>query len=171
MADKNGTVNAGDAPKKGSMGTILLLIPTLLVGFGGGGTVMMNYYPEIMTAVHIIFQVPVPVYEEEPEEPEEFGVFHEMEPIIVNPRNSGGQNVLSCKVGLEGRDEKILAEVESKLVVIRAAITQIFSEHTIQELSDVDYRAELRDKVKEAVNEIMDPVVVDRVYFTTFILQ
>lgn len=90
--------------------------------------------------------------------------------FTVNLRGSGGGRVLRVEVQVETK----VAQAESvtvKSAQIRDSIITAVSDYTWSELEGTDGKVRLRDELLTRVNGITAPTVVDRLYFTQFVVQ
>ena len=142
----------------------MILIPLILLGSGGGGVVAYSQYASIATMGY-----EGPVTEEE--EPIEYGEFMEMESLIINPFGTDGKRYLMIKIGLESNKAKALEEVKEKAVVVRDAILRDLSSRTVAELASIEHRNQIKDGLREVINEILEKGEVTRLYFTQYVLQ
>lgn len=74
-------------------------------------------------------------------------------------------------VGIEVTNEKAFAEIQSKEVVVNDILINLLSSKTLEELSDVAKRKELRREIAKKVDEILTLGKVQNVYFSKFIIQ
>ncbi len=91
--------------------------------------------------------------------------------LVVNPAGTGGLRYLLTSVGIEVTNEKAFAEIQSKEVVVNDILINILSSKTLEELSDVSRRKELRREIAKKVDEILTNGKVQNVYFSKFIIQ
>ncbi len=91
--------------------------------------------------------------------------------LIVNPAGTGGLRYLLTSVGIEVTNEKALAEIQSKEVIVNDILINVLSSKTLEELSDVTKRKELRREIAKKVDEILTQGRVQNVYFSKFIIQ
>lgn len=106
-----------------------------------------------------------------PNQPIDFGSFHEIENMIVNPAESGGSRYLMVNVGFESDRDAVLIELEEKEVVVRDRVINLLSEFTVPLLADIDHRSALKDTLRQSINEVLDEGQVTRLYFTQYVLQ
>jgi flagellar basal body-associated protein FliL len=90
--------------------------------------------------------------------------------FTVNLRGSGGGRVLRTEVQLEARADAS-ATIDAHSAHLRDAIITAASDYTWAELEGVDGKTRLRDELLARLNGIVAPHVVDRVYFTQFVVQ
>lgn len=106
----------------------------------------------------------------------EYGISHPeflfvVKDLIVNPAGTGGLRYLLTSVGIEVTNEKAFAEIQSKEVVVNDILINLLSSKTLEELSDVAKRKELRREIAKKVDEILTLGKVQNVYFSKFIIQ
>jgi flagellar FliL protein len=91
--------------------------------------------------------------------------------LVVNPAGTGGLRYLLTSVGIEVTNEKAFAEIQSKEVIVSDILINVLSSKTLEELSDVSRRKELRREIAKKVDEILSNGKVHNVYFSKFIIQ
>ncbi len=91
--------------------------------------------------------------------------------LIVNPSGTGGLRYLLTSVGIEVTNEKAFAEIQSKEVIVNDILINVLSSKTLEELSDVTRRKDLRREIAKKVDEILTQGRVQNVYFSKFIIQ
>ncbi|CUU06634.1 flagellar FliL protein [Candidatus Thermokryptus mobilis] len=91
--------------------------------------------------------------------------------LIVNPAGTGGLRYLLTSVGIEVTNEKAFAEIQSKEVIVNDILINVLSSKTLEELSDVTKRKDLRREIAKKVDEILTQGRVQNVYFSKFIIQ
>ncbi len=91
--------------------------------------------------------------------------------LVVNPAGTGGLRYLLTSVGIEVTNEKAFAEIQSKEVIVNDILINVLSSKTLEELSDVTRRKELRREIAKRVDEILTNGKVQNVYFSKFIIQ
>ncbi len=90
--------------------------------------------------------------------------------FTVNLRGSGGGRVLRVEVQVETKAAHA-ESVTAKSAQIRDSIITAVSDYTWSELEGTDGKVRLRDELLTRVNGITAPTVVDRLYFTQFVVQ
>ncbi len=91
--------------------------------------------------------------------------------LIINPAGTGGLRYLLTSVGIEVTNEKAFAEIQSKEVIVNDILINVLSSKTLEELSDISKRKELRREIAKKVDEILTFGRVQNVYFSKFIIQ
>lgn len=174
MAERDPTPDSPDAvtdaPKRGRWRMLLLLIPVVLLPAVGGGYIAYEQYPHLL-ATATSFGFGTDDAEADADKPIEYGQFIELEGLIVNPAGTDGKRYLMVNIGLEGPSEDVLAEVQSREVVVRDTILKVLGRRSVTELSDVALRNELKAEILDAVNAITRKGKIDRMYFTQYVLQ
>ena len=161
-----------DDPKGGGKKKILLLLlPLLLVSAGGGGYLAYAYYPQMATVAAYVGLFSTGEEEQDPDAPIEYGQFHEVRGLVVNPAGSDGSRYLMVHIGFESSSEAVITELTDKDVVMRDTILKLLGEETVASLADISQRTRLKEALREAVNEILSEGEVQRLYFTQYVLQ
>lgn len=91
-------------------------------------------------------------------------------PFTINLRGSGGGRVLRMDVQLEalGKDKEVITE---KVPAIRDTILIATSDYSWSELEGTDGKTRLRDELLARVNGVTEPLAVQKIYFTQFVVQ
>lgn len=105
------------------------------------------------------------------EKKKEVGKFITLDPFTVNLM--GGQNYLQTAIAFEikGENTELEKEVEDRKPQINDVIISILSSKTIDDISDNEGREKLKTEIKKAVDSLLSYGKIERVYFTTFIMQ
>lgn len=90
--------------------------------------------------------------------------------FTVNLRGSGGGRVLRVEVQLETSGANA-GDVAGRTVQLRDSVITAISDYTWSELEGTDGKVRLRDELLQRVNGITAPAVVERLYFTQFVVQ
>ena len=94
-----------------------------------------------------------------------------VEDIVINPAGSGGTRYLCTTVALQSTQTSVADEVTEREPQIRDVLIEILSKRTVEDLSALATRDELRAEIKVAVNDILVSGEVVGVYFSNFVLQ
>ena len=165
--------DAGDAvappPKKG--GRLLLVLPLVAAVLGAAlGATQRERLAPVLPGVAGTDSAAVA----EPSAPAqvEYGEFHEVQGIIINPAGSDGRRFLMVNVAFESSDAKTLEELQAKEVVVRDAIVALLGRHTAEELGRSAMREALKDSLRAHVSAVLGAAgQVERLYFTQYVLQ
>ena len=109
--------------------------------------------------------------DEQESEPIEYGEFRELDNLIINPTGTDGKRYLMIKIGFESDKAKALEELGEKDVVVRDAILRYLSSQTVEDLAAIDKRDDLKQGLREIINEILVKGKITRLYFTQYVLQ
>lgn len=93
------------------------------------------------------------------------------DPFIVNIYDGQELRYLKIKVELELAAPDIRSELETKQTPLKDAILTLLSTKTLHDVMDLKGRNQLRDEILGAVNRIVPPGKISRVYFTDFVVQ
>ena len=141
-----------------SYGNIFLIVALLIGEAVGAYLIIDNYYPEIYDWVY--------------GHPPDYGGYYDITDIVVNPNNSEGLRFLVISLSLELRSPNDVALVQRNEVLIMDAIITMLSRRTVEELSSVESRGELKDEIGTKINtEILGKSSVREVLFTKYVMQ
>lgn len=159
-----------EAPKKGKPWLIPVVVALLL---GVGGTVAVTQSDALRQTIGLApAAAAAPVEAAETAPPEEFGVFMDLDGIVVNPRDTDGRRYFMIRVGVEAEDQKTLDRLGELGPATTDAIIDLMSKKTVEELSDIAQRDSLKDSVRDRFNTILgEDGPVSRIYFTQYVLQ
>lgn len=90
--------------------------------------------------------------------------------FTVNLRGSGGGRVLRIEVQVESKGAASDV-VAARTVQLRDSVITAISDYTWSELEGTDGKVRLRDELLQRANGITAPAVVERLYFTQFVVQ
>ena len=90
--------------------------------------------------------------------------------FTVNLRDSAGGRLLQMELSVEGSGDTA-SQVEDREAQLRDAILMLASDYSFLELEGTEGRIRLRDEIHRRINVVLSPAKVDRVYFTSFVVQ
>ena len=99
------------------------------------------------------------------------GSVYPLEPFIVNIYDGQEIRYLKLKVEFEMANAEVKAELDGKVAPLRDAILILLTTKTMQEIQDLQGKNQLREQILGAVNKIIPPGKVTKVYFTDFVVQ
>ena len=111
------------------------------------------------------------IYEMVYERPANLGAFHEIEEITVNPSGTNGTGFLVVSVGIQVDDESSVRRIKQKKVIIRDAIISLLSRRTVDELSGIDAKNEVKREIGIIINNIIEKQAVKDLFFTKYVMQ
>ena len=116
-----------------------------------------------------------PAKEEHGKEEGEHGAgnsqFYTVENIVVNPAGTSGTRFLSCSVSFALSSQEDKKVYEGFDVQIRDLLITILSSKTVDELSEVSSRNQMRRQMLAVINKLTEPTKAQAVYLTDFVLQ
>lgn len=154
---------------KGTRRTLLIVTVLVLAALGSGAAVAFSQYSTIARAASVFVNAAPDSSETETPVPE-FGTFHKIGNMIVNPAETEGRRYLMVDIAFESADPVVKTELQAKDVVLRDLLIRRLATRTVAELSDVDLRPQLKTELRDSVNVLLAGEV-DRLYFTQFVLQ
>ena len=95
---------------------------------------------------------------------------YNLDAFIVNIYDGQELRYLKLKIELEMAGD-FKAEVDSRLPPIRDAILVLLSTKTLQDIHEVQGKNQLREEILAAINKVLPPGKVSKVYFTDFVVQ
>jgi flagellar FliL protein len=154
-----------EAPKKkkGAMLPMILFVVALVAG-GAGAFVMYEKLVAAATGTDLSAGT-------ETTQMVEYGVFHEISGLIVNPAESMGKRYLMVSMGLEVANEGTIADLEEKDIVIRDRVLKLLGSHNADELADIGVREQLKEELLSGLNTLLGEDAIKRLYFTQYVLQ
>ena len=93
-----------------------------------------------------------------------------LEPFIVNIYDGQELRYLKVKVEMEMAGAS-KGDLDARLAAIRDAIVVLLSAKTMHDIQDVQGKNQLKDEILVAVNKIVTPARIAKVYFTDFVVQ
>lgn len=94
-----------------------------------------------------------------------------LEPFIVNIYDGQELRYLKVKVEMEMAAPAVKVELDARLPPIRDAVLVLLSAKTLQDIQDVQGKNQLKDEILAAINKIIPPGKIAKIYFTDFVVQ
>ncbi len=95
----------------------------------------------------------------------------QIEDIIVNPANTKGEQLLLSSVAFDVPEEAFQKELEKKQILIKDMIISVLASKTINQLSNVNYKDSLRVEILGRVKTMFGDLIINRVYFSKYIIN
>ena len=92
-----------------------------------------------------------------------------LETFIVNLAGTKGRKVAKVNIELELKGENVAEEIEKRKAQIRDIIIITLSSKTYEEVSSREGKDNLRNEVKDTINNFLTKGKISNVYFTEFI--
>ncbi len=102
---------------------------------------------------------------------DEIGPIFNVEDIIVNPAESGGERLIVLNLALELNSEDVMAECQKREPLIRDIAIGILSSLPIDSLSGSGNMEKLKAQFNSDLKRVLPPHAIKRIYFTNFIIQ
>jgi flagellar FliL protein len=94
-----------------------------------------------------------------------------LEPFIVNIYDGQELRYLKVKVELEMVGVGVKNELDTRLAAIRDSILVLLSTKTLQDIQDIQGKNQLKDEILAAINKLIPPGKIAKIYFTDFVVQ
>ncbi|MEO5367227.1 MAG: flagellar basal body-associated FliL family protein [Magnetococcus sp. WYHC-3] len=149
---------------------LIMVIPALLIGLGGG-----YFLGSSMTQTTMEEQALKEPTGEGVESSAEEGVgpVHKLDPFVVNLNDQKGNRYLKCTVQLElsPGEEDLKGELEARQAQLQDLILSLLTSKTTPELQSLDGKMRLRHQLLSRINQTLRTGSVKRVFFTEFVIQ
>jgi flagellar protein FliL len=93
-----------------------------------------------------------------------------LEPFIVNIYDGQELRYLKVKVEMEMAGAT-KGDLDARLAPMRDAVLVLLSSKTLHDIQDVQGKNQLKDEILVAINKIITPGKISKVYFTDFVVQ
>ncbi|HOP40606.1 MAG TPA: flagellar basal body-associated FliL family protein [Geobacteraceae bacterium] len=160
MAPKEEQVmESGSEKGKGKMKLIIIIAAAVIVVAGGiGGYFFFSSKGPSKEAAPKVDVKGVPI-------------IYSLEPFIVNIYDGQDLRYLRVKVEMDVASEEVKAEMDARKAQFRDAILVLLSTKTLLDVRDEQGKNQLRQEIFTAVNNILSPGKLKRIYFTDFVVQ
>jgi flagellar FliL protein len=98
-------------------------------------------------------------------------VLVELKPFVVNLQDERRSRYLRIAIQLDIVGAKWEEEIQKRLPQVRNRLLFLLSNKTVDEISSVDGKYRLQEEIVQHVNETLEKAIVQKVYFTDFIVQ
>ena len=172
MADEKAVEEA--AEEKGGRSNLLVLILAVLVSMGvGGGAVYFLLGPASAETAGESAE------EEGAEDPEAAEAAardlaartYSLEPFVVNVQGESYPRYLKVTIDLQADSPETVAELESHLSQIRDAVIVLLSSRRLEDITDFEGKAVLKEDLLDRLNALLDRGRVEAVLFSEFVVQ
>ncbi|NGZ25833.1 MAG: flagellar basal body protein FliL [Magnetococcales bacterium] len=147
---------------------IILVVPALLVGLGGG-----YFVGKTLTQKSIEeSKKKEPEAVAQPKDPSALiGPIFKLEPFVVNLNETKGNRYLKTTIQLELDKDTLKPEIEHRQAQIQDIILALLTSKTTQELQALEGKFRLREELLSRINALLINGKIKRVYFTEFVIQ
>lgn len=165
MAKDNKEVKDGDKvqddkqPKKSKFKLIIIAVVVLILGAGG----YFGYSKFIKGK------------ESEPkaEREEKMAIICPLKSFVVNllDKKGVGKRYLKVTMGLEVGKEEDKLVVENRTPQLRDSVLLLLSSRTLKEIKTLEGKLELKQEILSRMKQVLGQGIVEKVYFTEFVVQ
>ena len=168
MADQNRRADdPKDEPAKKRKTWLIPLLVAVVAASAGAAAVTQN---DTLRQTVGLSVAPPDTSAAEP--PQEYGVFMDMDGVVVNPKGSDGRRYFMVRVGVEAESQKTLDRLGELGPAATDAVITLMAAMTVEELADISQRDALKDALKDRFDGMLgDDGPVSRIYFTQYVLQ
>lgn len=158
----------GEAKGGGLVRLLILVIPPLLLGLGGG----FWYGQKQAQTAYEEQKKAEPEAQPLPKETSSVvGPVVKLEPFVVNLNEKRGNRYLKATIQLEMESEGVEEEVKKREPQVRDVILALLTSKSAQELQALEGKFRLREELQARINALLVNGKVRRVYFTDFVIQ
>jgi len=145
----------------------LIILGVLVIVLGAGGFLGWNMFVKGSKSEAQVSEV-----DPHKKEKEETAAYP-LDSFIVNLMDKSGSGKRYLKVGmiLEIGNQEQGVMVEKCKSQIRDTILLLLSSKSFREISTMEGKLELKRELLSRINQILDEVIVSRIYFTEFVVQ
>ncbi len=94
----------------------------------------------------------------------------ELNDLVVNPAGSGGTRFLVAAISLDA-DAEAQEALAARSAEARDLLLTVLGSHTVDQLSDVSYREDVRSQLRSTLNGMLGYEGVHRIFFPQFVIQ
>ncbi len=172
MSEQEAIQEGSGAPKKRSAMLVVLLLVCGLAGGGVGGFVAAPMLFGGTASAAADGEAPPP-------RPRSGGhgrssggpVIHLVENVVLNPSGTAGTRFLMVTAAFELTSQDASDEMRGRDPEIRDMINRNLGGRTVEELTDLGRREEIRDDLRDTLNEMLHYGTVEKVYLPQFVIQ
>ena len=94
-----------------------------------------------------------------------------IETLVVNPAGTQGTRFLIATVAIEATDAETATELHARDPEIRDVLLGLLSKRTVDQLSDLDGRENLKEEIRVAIEAVVGAKRIVRVFIPQYVLQ
>lgn len=161
MADEEELDDLEEKPKRSPLVLILIVVNVVVIGGAVAAVLLLRGGGESDEAEE----------EEDVAAADEPGPIHHFDPFVVNLTDPGESHYLKVSVSVELMGESAKGRFEPRKTQARHAVLMTLSSLAVVDTRDVDSREQLRERLRDELEEVVGPRSVKSVYFTDFVTQ
>lgn len=93
------------------------------------------------------------------------------EPVVVNLKHSSGTRYLKVRIGLEVASDAVSEEIKELDPQLSDFISEKLATTELEQVDNTAGRNRLKRELLNGINEILSTGVVEKIYFTEFLIQ
>ena len=160
--------------KKGSKGTLFLILGVVLLLAAGGGAyvfLLRKPAPDVATEAAMEGGGEHGSGAHGAKPPAEMGALEALDPFIANLADEDGRRYLKATMQLEFYEPSVPADLSSHIAQVRDLVLTLFTSKTFADIRTPEGKGLLREEIINRINRVLRKDVVKAVYFTEFIVQ
>jgi flagellar protein FliL len=177
--------------KQRSLGKMLLLAMNVLLFLAGAAFFLLTklgFLSPAVTSEHApaphatkegatAHTAPEPATATAPHAPHASGARHaelvtvHFQPFVVNLSGDNGRRYLRTVIQLQVKGDKAKEEIEKNLGQMRNRLLFLLSSKTFEDIGSIQGKYQLQEEISKSINEAVGTSVVEKTYFTEFVVQ
>jgi flagellar protein FliL len=98
-------------------------------------------------------------------------ILYAIDNLVLNPKGTNGTRFLMVSAAFELSDGRVADQIRSREPEIRDILIRTFGQRTVEELADLDQREQLREDVRQVLEDRLQRGSIRRVYLPQFVIQ
>jgi flagellar FliL protein len=94
-----------------------------------------------------------------------------LQPFVVNLSGDNGRRYLRVVIQLQVKGSKAKEEIEKNLGQMRNRLLFLLSSKTFEDIGSIQGKYQLQEEISKSINEAVGTAVVEKTYFTEFVVQ
>jgi flagellar FliL protein len=94
-----------------------------------------------------------------------------LQPFVVNLSGDNGRRYLRVVMQLQLKGSKAKEEVEKNIALLRDRLIFLLSSKTFEDISSAQGKYQLQGEISKSLNEALGATVVEKTFFTEFVVQ
>jgi flagellar FliL protein len=94
-----------------------------------------------------------------------------LQPFVVNLSGDNGRRYLRVVMQLQLKGSKAKEELEKNTALMRDRLIFLLSSKTFEDISSAQGKYQLQGEISKSINEALGATVVEKTYFTEFVVQ
>jgi flagellar protein FliL len=94
-----------------------------------------------------------------------------LQPFVVNLSGDNGRRYLRVVMQLQLKGSKAKEDIEKNIALMRDRLIFLLSSKTFEDISSAQGKYQLQGEISKSINEALGATVVEKTYFTEFVVQ